>query len=147
EPRAVQRMAELRGLAQQVEVARGQALDPPWTRFTGLVRQCLDLAADVARASGRDAQELFEHVHAQERYAEQAYQEGNQALYRECGDTLEKSAGSRTQLLRAPLPRPPRRQLSPEEEARAEVERFRGYLAAVWKQARAKGRQDLEARL
>jgi molecular chaperone DnaK len=147
EPRSIQRMAELRGLLQQLESGLGSVLDPPWPRFTQLVRQCLDLAAEVAGQTRRDAQELFEHVHTQERYAEQAHEEGNQALYRECWDNLDKYSGYLTQLLRDTLPRPPRRLLSPEEEAREEVERFRGYLGQVWKQARAKGRADLEAQL
>ncbi len=91
---------------------------------------------------------MFEHVHAQERYAEQAYEEHNQALYRECCENLEKYAGYLEQLLRDALPRPATRPpLPPEEEARAEVERFRRYLASVWKQVRAKGRADLETRL
>jgi molecular chaperone DnaK len=148
EPKAIQRMAELRDLVQGLEAGRGQALDPPWPSFVQLVRHCLDQAAAVADRTGRDREELFEHVHAQERYAEQAYEEHNQALYRECRENLEKYAGYLHQLLRDTLPRPaagPAR--PPEEEARAEVERFRQFLAAVWKQVRAKGRADLEARL
>jgi hypothetical protein len=148
EPKAIQRMAELRDLVQGLEAGRGQALDPPWPRFAQLIRHCLDQAAAVADKTGRDREELFEHVHAQERYAEQAYEEHNQALYRECRENLEKYAGYLQQLLRDALPRPaagPTR--PPEEEARAEVERFRSFLAAVWKQVRARGRADLENRL
>jgi molecular chaperone DnaK len=148
EPKAIQRMAELRELLQQLEAGDGQALDPPWPRFAQLVRQCLDLAADVTAKTGRDRDELAEHVLAQERYGEQAYDEHNQALYRECRENLEKYAGYLNQLLRDTLPRPvagPTR--SPEEEARDELERFRGYLTVVWKQVRAKQRGDLEARL
>ena len=70
------------------------------------MRRCLDLAAEVAKATGRDREELFEHVHAQERYAEQAYEDHNQALYRECRENLEKYAGYLDQLLRDALPRP-----------------------------------------
>jgi hypothetical protein len=99
-------MAELRDLVARAEQARSQALDPPWPRFAQLVRQCLDLAAEVARATSRDPGELHEHVHAQERYAEQAYEEHNQALYRECRENLEKYAGYLTQLLQDSLPRP-----------------------------------------
>jgi molecular chaperone DnaK len=148
EPKAIQRMAELRELLDNLEAGKGQALDPPWPRFATLVRQCLDLAAEVADKTGRDRDELFEHVHAQERYAEQAYEEHNPALYRECRENLEKYAGYLNQLLRDALPRPPARpSRSPEEEAREEVERFRGFLAAVWKRVRARQRADLEARL
>ncbi len=148
EPKAVQRMAELRDLLQQAELARGQALEPPWPRFAALVRQCLDLAAEVATRTGRDRDELFEHVHAQERYAEEAFDDHNQPLYRECTDNLTRYAGYLEQLLRDSLPRPaaapPR---PPEEEARDTVDRFRAVLSSVWKQARTRGRADLEARL
>jgi molecular chaperone DnaK len=147
EPKAIQRMAELRDLLQQLETSRGQMLDPPWPRFAQLVQHCLSLAAEVADKTGRDAEELCEHVRAQERYAEQAYEEHNATLYRECNDNLEKYAGYLTQLLGDTLPRPPRPSRPPEEEARAEIERFRAYLSAVWKQVREKHRADLEARL
>jgi molecular chaperone DnaK len=147
EPKAIQRMAELRELLQQLETSRGQMLDPPWPRFAQLVQHCLSLAAEVADKTGRDRAELDEHIRAQERYAEQAYEEHNQTLYRECNDNLEKYGGYLTQLLRDTLPRPPRPSRPPEEEARAEIERFRTYLSAVWKQVREKQRADLEARL
>jgi molecular chaperone DnaK len=148
EPRAIQRMAELRDLVGQLEASRGSVLDPPWPRFSQLVRQCLDLAAQVADSTGRDRDELFEHIHAQERYAEQAYEEHNQALYRECRENLEKYAGYLTQMARNALPRPPARPpRPPEEEAREEVEQFRGYLSRVWKQVRQRNRQDLEKRM
>src|SRR5579872_983017 len=145
EPKAIQRMAELRELLDNLEASKGQMLDPPWPRFAGLVRHCLDLAAEVADKTGRDREELFEHVHAQERYAEQAYEEHNQALYRECRENLEKYAGYLNQLLRDALPRPRARPTRSEEEARDEVERFRAFLAAVWKQVRAKQRADQDA--
>jgi molecular chaperone DnaK len=148
EPKAIQRMAELRELQQLMEASRGQMLDPPWPRFAQLVRHCLDVAAEVARTTGRDPDELFEYIHAQERYAEQAHAEHNQALYRECRDNLDKYAGYLDGLLRDTLPRPvaaPTR--PPEEEARVAVEGFRNYLATVWKQVRARQRTDLEPRL
>jgi molecular chaperone DnaK len=147
EPKAIQRMAELRELLQQLETSRGQMLDPPWPRFAQLVEHCLSLAAEVADKTGRDRVELCEHIRAQERYAEQAYEEHNQTLYRECNDNLEKYGGYLMQLLRDTLPRPPRPSRSPEEEARAEIERFRAYLSAVWKQVRENQRADLETRL
>jgi molecular chaperone DnaK len=147
EPKAIQRMAELRELLQQLETSRGQQLDPPWPRFAQLVEECLRLAAEVAAKTGRDADELREHIRAQERYAEQAYEDHNPTLYRECNDNLEKYAGYLTQLLRDTLPRPPRPSLPPEEEARAEIERFRAYLSAVWKRVRERKRSDLETRL
>jgi molecular chaperone DnaK len=146
EPKAIQRMAELRELLQQLETSLGQMLDPPWPRFAQLVQHCLSLAAEVAEKTGRAPEELGDHIRAQERYAEQAYDEHNQALYRECNDNLEKYAGYLTQLLRDALPRP-RPNRPPEEEARAEIDRFRAYLSAVWKQVREKQRADLETRL
>ncbi len=139
-------MAELRELLQQLETSRGQMLDPPWPRFAQLVQHCLALAAEVADKTGRDPEELREHIRAQERYAEQAYEEHNPTLYRECHDNLQKYGGYLTQLLGDTLPRPPRPSRPPEEEARGEIERFRAYLSAVWKQVREKQRVDLEAR-
>ena len=148
EPKAVQRMAELRELLQNLESSQGQMLDPPWPKFTQLVRKCLELAGRVAAGTGRDEEELVEYINAQERYAEQAYDEHNAALYRECRENLEKYGGYLDQLLRDALPRPtPRPSLPPEEEAKGEVDHFRGYLASVWKQVRAKARGDLEAKL
>jgi molecular chaperone DnaK len=148
EPRAIQRFAELKELCQQLESNRDSMLDPPWPRFEQLVRQCLELADDVADRTGRDREELFEHVRTQEQYAEQAYEEENQPLYRECRENLEKYAGYLTQLLQDSLPRPAARpDLSPEEEARTLVERFRAFLSAVWKEVRSRGRPELEARL
>ena len=147
EPWAIQRLAELRDLVSQAELARSQELDPPWPRFGQLARHCLDLSAEVANRTGRDRDELFQHVHAQERYAEQAYEEHNQALYRECWDNLEKYAGYLAQLLRDLLPRPAAPPRNPDEDARDEVQRFREALSAVWKQVRSHKRSDLEPRL
>jgi molecular chaperone DnaK len=149
EPKAIQRMAELRELLQELEARKGQALDPPWPRFAQLVRQCLDLAAQVSDATGRDREELFEYVHAQERYAEQAYEDQNPALYRECRENLERYAGYLNQLLRDTLPRPMGQGPSkpPEEEAKDDLERFRSFLASVWKQVKAKKRDDLDQRM
>jgi hypothetical protein len=134
-------------VAKPLQAGRGQALDPPWPRFAQLARRCLDLAVEAAKATGRAREELFEHVHAQERYAEQAFEEHNQALYWECRENLEKYAGYLDQLMRDALPRPAAPQLPPEEEAKDSVARFRDYLAAVWKHVRAKQRSDLEPRL
>ncbi len=148
EPKAIQRMAELRELLQNLESSQGQMLYPPWPKFAQLVHKCLELAGRVAAATGRNEEELVEYINAQERYAEQAYEEHNAALYRECRENLEKYGGYLDQLLRDTLPRPMTRPaLPPEEEAKGEVDHFRGYLASVWKQVRAKQRRDLEAQL
>jgi hypothetical protein len=148
EPKAIQRMAELGDLLHQLQVQRSQILDPPWPRFAQLVKQCLHQAAAVADRTGRVREELFEQVYAQERYAEQAYEEKNQTLYHECFENLGQFAGYLDRLLNNALPHnrrpaPP----EPEEEAREEMERFQGCLAAVADKARARGRTDLQERL
>jgi len=126
---------------------RSPILDPPWPRFAQLVERCLNLASEVADKTGRNPDELCEHIHAQERYAEQAYEERDQTLYHECNDNLEQYRGYLMHLLGDTLPRPPRPSRPAEEEARSEITRFRTYLSAVWKQVREKQRSDLEARL
>jgi len=123
-------------------------LDPAWPHFAQLVRQCLDLAAELANRSGRDREELFKHVHTQDRYAEQAFEEQNQKLYRECWDNLTQYANYLTRLLKESIPRPlALHARTPEAEARDEVERFRKLLASVWKELRRAGRVDLEPRM
>jgi hypothetical protein len=134
-------------LTLPARVNRRAILDPPWPRFARLVERCLNLAAEVAGKTGRNPDELCEHIRVQQRYAEQACEERDQALYHECNDNLEKYGGYLMQLLGDTLPRPPRPSRPPEEEARSEIERFRAYLSAVWKQVREKQRSDLEARL
>ncbi len=134
-------------LTLPARVNRSPILDPPWPRFARLVERCLGLAAEVAETTGRNPDELCEHIRAQERYAEEAYEQRDQTLYHECNDNLEKYRGYLMQLLGDTLPRPPRPSRPPEEEARSEISRFRTYLSAVWKQVREKQRSDLEARL
>ena len=145
EARAIQRMSELKGLAAQAERIKSQVLEPPWTRFTHLVRDAMDLAAEVADKARRDREELFGHIRAQERYAEQAHDEHNQALYKECWDNLSRYASYLEQMLHDALPRPnvPRKR-DPEQEARDEVDRFRQLLSNVWKLAKEKKRADLD---
>ncbi|HJT75640.1 MAG TPA: hypothetical protein VJ739_00405, partial [Gemmataceae bacterium] len=70
------------------------------------------------------------------------------ALYRECWENLGQYAAYLEQLLADALPPAPRvPSLPPEEQARADLEHFRAYLADVWKKVRAQGRADLDARL
>jgi molecular chaperone DnaK len=149
EPRAIQRLAELGDLLQELQVRRSQVLDPPWPRFAQRVKQCLHQAAAVADRTGRSRQELFEQVYAQERYAERAYEDKNQPLYQECFENLGQLAGYLDRLLSGTLPQSHRSKpaASPEEDAREEVERFHGYLEAVTERVREKGRRDLEERL
>jgi hypothetical protein len=151
QPRAIQRMAELLDLRQQVERERNQVLDPPWPRFTQLVHRCHDLVDGIVELTGRPRAELADPIHAHLRYAERAYQEKNQALYRECWVNLERYASSLEDLRRASTRNEAEEgeewKRDPEDDARAEAERFRHYLAAVWKQAHARGRTDLDERL
>ena len=151
EPRAIQRMAELRDLQEQLEAERGQLLEPPWTRFAQFVQDCRGLAVEVAHATGRGRDELLGYIRAQERYAERAYQENNQGLYRECWQNLDRYAHSLHDLRRSAAPETVAPAESPQErlaqDARADAERFRQYLASVWKQVRVKERKDLEERL
>jgi hypothetical protein len=141
-------MAELRDLCQQLQIKRTEILDPPWPRFAQLVKHCLYQAGTVAQRTGRAREELFEQVYAQERYAEQAFEEKNQTLYQECFDNLSKLAGYLERLLHDTLPRFRRDPgLTPEEEARHENQCFQDFLATVAEKVRAKGRADLQERL
>jgi hypothetical protein len=151
DPKAIQRMAELHDLRDQLEAERGQLLEPPWTRFAQFVQYCRTLAAEVARATGRSRDELLDYIRAQERYAERAYQDKNQALYRECWQNLDRYANSLQDLRRAAAPDPldpaPSDAERAAEDAKGAVEHLRNYLAAVWKEVRARGRKDLDERL
>jgi molecular chaperone DnaK len=148
EPKAVVRMAELRDLLQQAESARSSILDPPWPSFVRLIRDGLELAAAVADKTGRAREEMFEYIRAQERYGEQAHNEANQTLYRECWVNLGRYSGYLNSLLSDSLPQPTARPTrSPEEEARVALEDFRQILGSTWKRIRADGRDDLHKRL
>ncbi len=148
EPKAIQRMAELTDVLGQLQTARGQVLDPPWPRFSQLVKHCLLLAGEVADLTGRPRQELFEQVYAQERYAEKAHEERNQTLYRECFDNLGKLAGYLEQLKRnqlaAPLEpaRPPTAQ-----DVGEEIRMLQGFLASLGQRVQNRSRADLQQRL
>lgn len=138
--------------------------DPVWPVFQRLARRCLDLSVEVARKTGRERDDLFAHVHAQEKYAERACASRDQASFLECRENLERYEGYLQQLLadsdqRAPLgPRkPPRfgpereangsRPREKEDSARQRLDDFRGALAEIWKRARESRRADLEHRL
>ncbi len=148
EPKAIQRMAELRDVLDELESRQGQELDPPWPHFQELVDEAITLAAAVAEATGREREALSAHVYEQERYAQQAHDERNQALYRACWENLQKYLFHLGGLLpnaggegARPRPRPA------DEDARALLERFRSYFAAVWKRVRVKDKPKLDARL
>jgi hypothetical protein len=148
----------------------GAALEPAWPQFAKLVRQCIHLAGDVAQRTGREREDLFAHVHAQERYAEQAFAVGDPKAYRECRENLERYQAYLGQLLDEGEKWSPARclaiparpassgpvedetlnsvaQADVDDAVRREHERFRGTLAAVWKEARGRGRSDIEVRL
>jgi molecular chaperone DnaK len=149
EPKAIQRMAELRDVRDQLIYRRGQVLDPPWVKFEQHVKDCLDLAATVAEQTHSSREELSEPIRAQRQRGEQAYEQENQALVRDCCTNLERYAGQLVQLLRdnrhepeePPLRRPAWL------EAREAVDQFRARLAEVWKRVRAGAHADLEQRL
>jgi hypothetical protein len=149
EPKSIQRMAELRDVRDQLIYRRGQVLDPPWVKFEQLVKDCLDLAAAVAEQTHANREELSAPIYAQRQRGEQAYEQENQALVRECCTNLERYAGHLVQLMRD-------KRSEPEElllrrpawlDAREAVTQFREHLAAVWKRVRAGGHADLEQRL
>ncbi|HKI37912.1 MAG TPA: Hsp70 family protein [Gemmataceae bacterium] len=148
EPKAIQRMAELRDVLDELEARQGQELDPPWPHFQELVTEALNLAAVVAEATGREREALSAHVHEQERFARQAQDERNQALYRTSWENLQKYLFHLGGLLpNAPAEGPRAKPRPADEEARALLERFRSYLAAVWKRVRLKGKPKLDERL
>jgi molecular chaperone DnaK len=148
EPKAIQRMAELREVLDDLEARQGQELDPPWSHFQDLVSEVHNVAAAVAEATRRDREELSAPIHEQERFAQQAHDERNQALYRTSWENLQKYLFQLGDLLPqagAGEPRSPAR--SADEEARLLLERFRSYLAAVWKRVRVRGKPKLDERL
>lgn len=149
EPKAIQRMAELRDLFDQLRYRRGQMLDPPWPKFEELHKDCLQLAGTVAEQTRRDRQQLAAPIEAQRKYAEQAYEEENQVLYRECWDRLERYAGQLVQLLRDNQPEPvePPAPRPVWLEAKQAAEQFRAHLAEVWKRVRAAEIAELDKRL
>jgi len=93
---------------------------------------------------------MLEYVKAQERLAERAFHERNQALYRECWLNLERYLYQLQDLCRSAMPPEEEEQSGPDDPeaaARAEVEGFRTALSRVWKEVRQRGRKDLEGRL
>jgi hypothetical protein len=150
-PKAIQRMSELQELFEEALTEKNRQLDPPWPRFAHLVQHCRALATEAAHATRRSRDELLEYVRAQERLAERAFHERNQSLYRDCWGNLERYYYQLQDLCRAANPADEEDEeeasLTPEENARVELEQFRNYLSEVWKQARQRGRADLDTRL
>jgi hypothetical protein len=122
-------------------------LQPPWKTFSRLVKDCLILAGEVAERTGRDRQELFEQVYAQERFAEQAFAGHNAASYRECFDNLRKFLGYLQRLGSDHMPGGMGRAGPPTmADARAEVHRLRNALTTLASAARSRRRPDLQER-
>jgi hypothetical protein len=119
----------------------------PWKSFARLVKDCLILAGDVAERTGRDRQELFEQVYAQERFAEQAFARHNAESYRECFDNLRRFLGYLQRLGSDHLPGAVRRE-GPltVADARAEVHRLRNALTTLTSVAKSRRRSDLQER-
>src|SRR5262249_47987825 len=86
-------------------------------------------------------------VYAQERFAEQAFADHNQELYRECFDNLHKFGGYLQRLSSDHLPGASRRGGPPTlADARAEVHRLRNSLTMLASAARSRRRTDLQER-
>jgi hypothetical protein len=148
EPKAIQRMAELRDVLNELEARQGTELDPPWPHFQELVTEALNLAALAAEATGCQREALSAYIHEQERYAQQAHDERNQELYRTSWENLQKYLFHLGGLLPSAADEGPHATPRPvDEEARSQLERFRSYLAAVWKRVRVKGKPKLDERL
>lgn len=147
-PKAIQRMAELRGILQQLEEDRDrQQLEPPWTLFEQFVERALDLAEIVAERTERNLASLMQPIHSHRHFGEQAFAEKNATMYQECWGSLRRYVSSLEDLLKAAEPSQTDIEIDPEEEARYEVERFRHLLSATWKQAQSLGREDLDGEL
>jgi molecular chaperone DnaK len=144
--KAIDLAKEMRQLVSKADIARGQTLDPPWSRFVQLVRDCMGLAAQVADRTDQEREKLFAPIQEQEGLAEQAYEDSNQIAYAECRENLENYGRYLQKVLFEVMPTAPANR-SPEDAAKQAVEEFRGQLSLVWKKAREKQRAELEPRL
>jgi hypothetical protein len=78
----------LENVLAELRKSQQEELKPPLKEFSQLVRNCLITAGEVSAQSGRNPEELFEQVYAQERYGEQAHQEKDVQTYQECFQNL-----------------------------------------------------------
>jgi hypothetical protein len=149
EEQAALLLAELDQQREQMELTKLQVLYPPRQRLTQLVKRCLYEAANVADRTGRDREQLFAPIYAQEQTAEQAHAEKNAAVYRECFDQLRALAADLLRLQHDLAPgarqgddRPPTT-----HDVQDALRDLQAYLAAVLPAVLLKGRQDFVSEL
>jgi hypothetical protein len=149
EDKAALLFAELDQQREQMELAKLQVLYPPRQRLTQLVKRCLYEAANVADRTGRDREQLFAPIYAQEQSAEQAYAEKNAAAYRECFDHLRALAADlmRLQDDLSPLARQAAERPVSWHDVQDALKDLQAYLQAVSPAAQLKGRQDFVEQL
>jgi hypothetical protein len=147
--KAVLLFAELRQQREQMELAKVQVLYPPRQRLTQLVKRCLYEAANVADRTGRDRDQLFAPIYAQEQSAEQAYTEKNSAAYRECFDHLRALAADlmRLQDDLSPLTRQAGQRPVTWHDVQDALKDLQAYVQAVMAAAQLKGRQNFAEQL
>ncbi|MFM7149261.1 MAG: hypothetical protein ACKO23_05420, partial [Gemmataceae bacterium] len=139
--------ANLRRIFHDARKVSGQTLEPSAKEFKLLARDCLDRAGKLADRTGQNREELFHHVHSQERFAEKAREEFDPKSYRECWDNLKGFGRYLDHFLKQGQSSASSPSLSQEEQSRKELERFRESLAKTWKAVRQAGREELEDRL
>jgi hypothetical protein len=119
--------------------------------LTQLVKRCLYEAANVADKTGRDREQLFAPIYAQEQTAEQAHAEKNALVYRECFDHLRALAADLIRLQDDISPAPLARRDSDYgcsmHDVQDALRDLQAYLQAVLPAAQLKGRQDITDRL
>jgi hypothetical protein len=139
---------ELQDLCEQLEVAPWQIRFPSLQRLRLMVKRCLFEAADLADRSGRDREQLFQQIYAQEQTAEQAHAEKNAGLYREAYDNLRVLADD---LERLKADMTPLARRGPDRAAQHDVADalldLQAYLSAVLPAATLKARADFVQQL
>jgi hypothetical protein len=147
--RAAAILARLQEQCDQMELATLQIRYPPLQRLTQLVKRCLFEAANLADRTGRNREQLFAQIYAQEQAAEEAHAEKNVLVYRECFDNLLALAADLERLGEEMLPlsqRDPQRMPSV-HDVQDELKNLEAYLAAVLPAAELKERRDFVEQL
>jgi hypothetical protein len=142
-------LSELEQQREQMELAKLQVQYPLRQRLTQLVKRCLYEAANVADRTGRDREQLFAPIYAQEQTAEQAHAEKNAAVWRCCFDQLRALAADlmRLQDDLSPLARRHADQAPSIHDVQDALHDLQVYLQAVLAAAQLKKRQDFVAQL
>jgi hypothetical protein len=140
---------ELCAQRDEMEVARLLVRFPPLQRLTQLVKRCLFDAADLADRTGRDREQLFQQVYAQEQAAEQAHAEHDVRRFREAFDNLLALAADleRLQTERAPASRRDARGAPSAHDVLDAIQDLQSYLAVAVQTAEQQGRSDLVKKL